>query len=93
MPPKPRKRASAAVAREAEVDEGVVIIEQCGVTLRIPTGGKVPYRAVRAFLRGDEDLGTELLLGEEQWAALMAKNPTVDDMNEIGTKLEEASGN
>lgn len=80
-------------AREAEADDGFVTIEQCGVTLKIPVGGKVPYLAKRAFLDGDEDLGTELLLGEEQWAALMAKNPTIDEMNELGPKLEEASGN
>lgn len=90
--PKPKKKASVE-AREAEADDGYVTVEQCGVTLRIPVGGKVPYKARRAFLRGDNDLGNELLFGTEQWEALMDKNPTVDDMNEIGTKLEEALGN
>lgn len=80
-------------AQEAEAQNDVITVEQCGVTLRIPIGGKMPYKALRAFQSGDEELGTELLLGEEQWAELMAKNPTIDDMNEIGTKIQESVGN
>lgn len=89
--PKPRKKA-AADARQAEAD-GFAQIEQNGVTLRIPVGRKVPLLAYRAFRAGDEMLGTELLLGEEQWEAFVATNPTVGDFEEIGTKLSEVLGN
>jgi hypothetical protein len=92
-PQNPKKKKGSAAAQEAEAGDGYVTIEQCGVTLRIPLGGKMPYKSLRAFQSGDEELGTELLLGEKQWAALMAKNPTIDDMNEIGTKIQESVGN
>lgn len=90
--PKSKKKASVE-AREAEAGDGYVTVEQCGVTLRIPVGGRMPLKAYMAFRDGDETKGTELLLGPEQWEALLAQNPTLDDMNEIGRKLEESSGN
>lgn len=90
--PKSKKKASVA-AREAEADDGHVIVEQCGLRLRVPQGGKVPLTAYMAFLRGDELGGTELLLGPEQWAAFLDKNPTIEDFTAIGKQLEEFSGN
>jgi hypothetical protein len=91
-PPKPKKKPSVA-AREAEAGDGYVIVEQCGIELRIPILGKVPLAAVLAFMNGDEFGGTELLLGAKQWAAFLAKNPTMDDFSAIGDKLAEAAGN
>jgi hypothetical protein len=61
--------------------------------LRVPVLGKVPLRAVIAFKRGDEFAGTEELLGPEQWAAFMEKNPTVDDFAAIGEQLNDILGN
>lgn len=89
--PSQAKRKSAA-GRQAEAD-GFALIKQCGVELRIPVGKKVPLKAYFAFKRGDEELGTELLLGEEQWAKFMDANPTVEDFAEIGEKLTEVLGN
>lgn len=89
----PAQKATSVAAREAEASDGFVTIEQCGVTLRIPVGGKVPYKSRIAFLQGDNDLGTELLLGAEQWQALMDRNPTCDEMNEIGAKIQATAGN
>ena len=79
-------------ARKAEAD-GFADIEQNGVTLRIPLGENVPLVAYMAFKDGDEMRGTELLLGDEQWAAFLATNPTVGDFAEIGQKLTDALGN
>ncbi|QFG10033.1 tail assembly chaperone [Mycobacterium phage IdentityCrisis] len=92
--PKPQdhKAKKSAEARQAEAD-GFVTIEQCGVTLQIPVGGKVPLKAYMAFKNGDEIAGTELLLGPEQWASFLEKDPTVDDFAAIGEKLEELVGN
>ena len=90
-PRKPRQKTSAA--REAEAEDGFVTIEQCGVTLRVPIKGKVPLKACMAFRNGDEYGGTELLLGSEQWAAFLEKDPTLDDFAAIGAQIEELAGN
>lgn len=90
--PQDRKPKKSAEARQAEAD-GFVTIEQCGVTLKIPLAGKVPLKAYMAFKKGDELAGTELLLGEKQWAAFLEKNPIVEDFAEIGEKLTDLMGN
>lgn len=82
----------STAARQAEAD-GFVIVEQCGLELKIPVAGKVPLTAYIAFKNGNELEGTELLLGAQQWAAFLKKNPTLDDFAEIGRQLDEASGN
>jgi hypothetical protein len=88
--PDPKKKSADARAAEAD---GFVTIEQCGIKLTIPLGRQVPLKAYAAFRDGDEMLGTELLMGEEQWTAFMAQNPTVGDFEEIGQKLTDALGN
>ena len=87
-----REPSKADIARQAEAD-GYVTIEHCGLQLRIPIKGKVPVAAYLAFKNGDEFGGTEALLGPDQWAAFLATNPTIDDLNEIGAKLTELVGN
>lgn len=87
------KKSAAARKAEAAADDGYVTVEQCGVKLRIPIGGETPLEAAIAFADGDDFAGTRLLLGEKQWQAFLAKKPTVTDYNEIGTKLQEATGN
>lgn len=100
-PPTRRKRKSTD-ARQAEVD-GFAVIEICGLQLTIPAGKKVPMRALLRFrglnddmtpLDGDPELlGSAELLGSEQWAAFLSKNPTYEDFQEIGKKLSEVLGN
>ena len=90
--PKDRPKKKSADARKAEAD-GFVDIEQCGLTLRIPVGKKVPLKAYMAFKDGDEMLGTALLLGTDSWEAFLEKDPTVEDFAEIGEKLTELLGN
>lgn len=104
FPAKPGKKAAAA-AREAEAADGYLTIEQCGVTLKIPMGDKVPFSATLRFMGLNDDLtplgenenrdllGTRLLLGAEQWAAFLEKNPTTEDFNAIGRQVEKFSGN
>lgn len=90
----PRKRAPAKKpATASPADDGYVDIEYCGMTLHIPIGDNVPLDAYIAFGKGDELLGTELLLGEKQWAAFREKKPTVGDFNAIGEKLTDLLGN
>lgn len=90
----PRKRAPAKKAGgQAEAEDGYVVVEQCGMQLRVPIRGKVPYTAYRAFKDGDNDLGTELLLGAEQFAKFLERNPTMDDFEELGAAVQKAAGN
>lgn len=89
-----KKTASAsAAARRAEAEDGIIIVEQCGVTLRIPVGGKTPMAAVDAYLAGNDRAGNKALLGEEQWQALSDAGATEDDLLEIADKITEAVGN
>jgi hypothetical protein len=88
-----KKRSIAAEAREAEAGDGFVVVEQCGVTLRIPVSGKVPLAAIDAFRDGDNYAGTKIMLGDEQWKALTAAGATMDDLDALGAKLMEAAGN
>ena len=95
-PPKPKakKKVSAVVeAQEAEADDGFVTIEQRGITLRIPVSGKVPLAAVDAFRAGDNYEGTKQMLGAQQWKQLSDAGLTMDDLDEIGEKLQAATGN
>lgn len=87
---KPKKKSTKA--REAEAGDGFVTIETRGVELRIPVGGKMPIAAFELFQEGKELPGTKMLLGPEQWAAFMATNPTLDDLAELGQKLQDATG-
>lgn len=91
-PKKPKKKPSVE-AREAEAADGFVAIEQCGVTLKFPVGTKIPLKAFIAFGEGDNIEGTKLLLGAEQWNAFLEKDPTIEDFEAIGNKLQESSGN
>ena len=91
--PKPRKKSPAAEAREAEAEDGYVTIEHCGVTLRLPVGGKVPVKAIDAFRAGDNYGGTQHLVGPEQWKLLADAGMTADGLDELGEKLKAASGN
>ena len=89
----PAQKKAAARAREAEAVDGFVTVEQCGIALNIPIGEKVPLAAYMAFEDGDELKGTELLLGEKQWAEFLAAGPTIGDFAAIGKQLEELTGN
>lgn len=93
---KPKKtpaQKAATKARRAEAADGYVTVEVLGLTLRIPIGDEVPLEAYIAFERGDEIGGTELILGEEQWKAFLAKKPKIGDFNEVGRQLQEMTGN
>jgi len=91
--PKRKKKSAVVAAQEAEADDGFVTLEQCGISLRVPVRGKVPVAAVDAFREGDNYEGTKQMLGAEQWKRLSDAGLTMDDLDEIGKKLQEATGN
>lgn len=89
----PAQKKAAAAARKAEAEDGYITVEQCGLSLQIPIAGKVPLAAYIAFDKGNELEGTELLLGPKQWAAFLAKNPTIADFGAVGKQILEQTGN
>lgn len=89
----PARKKPAATARQAEAEDGFVTLEHCGVSLRIPVGGKLPIAALDAFIEGNDYLGTKLTVGVEQWKALSDAGMTRDGLNELGNKLEDLLGN
>lgn len=103
--PAPKKKRPSVAARQAEAGDGYVTVEQCGIELKIPTGTKMPFKATLRFMGLNDDLtplddnengnllGTVLMLGPEQWAAFLEKNPTIEDFEAIGNQLQEMSGN
>jgi len=94
QPSKRPKRKASVAAREAEAaGNGFVLVEQSGIELRIPIGGKVPIAAIDAFRAGDNYEGTKQLLGKEQWKLLSDAGITADDLDELGNKLLEHQGN
>jgi hypothetical protein len=90
VPKKPRKSA-AAKAREAEAAADSVVIEQCGVKLRIPIGN-IPIGAIDAARDGDNYGSVKALIGEEQWKALSDAGAGARDVGELGDKIAEAAG-
>lgn len=89
-PKKPRK-SSAAKAREAEAADDCVVIEQCGVKLRIPIGN-VPIAAIDAARDGDDYGATKGMVGEKQWKALGDAGAGSRDIGELAGKIAEAAG-
>lgn len=90
---KPRKSASVS-AREAEATgDGFVTVEHCGITLKVAVGGNTPIAATDAFRAGDNYEGTKQMVGEKQWKALSDAGMTVDGLDELGRKIQEALGN
>ena len=100
--PTDRKKKKSVDARKAEAD-GFALMEICGIELKIPVGKRVPLKAILRFrglnddmtpLDGDpEFLGSAELLGKEQWAEFLAKDPTAEDFGKIGQTLLDLLGN
>lgn len=86
-----QKAAARAKARQAEAADGFAVIEQCGVTLRIPVAN-IPIAAIEAAREGDGFGATKALLGEKQWKALRDAGAGSRDLDEIGEKMREAAG-
>ena len=103
--PQDRKPKKSAAARKAEAD-GVAVIRQCGIELRIELDN-VPVKALLRFDGRNDDLskieepdlpaaqleGSMFLLGAKQWAALLERNPGTRDFAQIGEKFAALVGN
>lgn len=103
--PQDRKPKKSAAARKAEAD-GFAAIEVCGITLRIDMSN-LSVKALMLFDGLNDDLtemgpedkkvaelkGFRLLLGPDQWAALLDRNPGTRDFEEIGKQFSALAGN
>lgn len=90
-----RKRASAAsAARRAEAaDDEYVIIERCGVTIRIPRDqGQWPIGVLRRFTGGNEVGAMLMLIGDAQVDALESAGAVADDLTAIADEFAAAIG-
>lgn len=87
-----RKRASAARRAEAADDE-YVIIERCGVTIRIPRDqGQWPIGVIRRFTDGNEVGAMLMLIGDAQVDALESAGAVADDLTAIADEFAAAIG-
>lgn len=92
--PKRQPRKAAAEAQEAEATgDGHVELEHRGVKLRVPVGRKISLAAMDAFRAGDNYEGTKQMLGADQWQRLCDAGTTVEELDEIGERLNELQGN
>lgn len=89
----PRKRAAVAAAQEADATDGFATVEHRGFKLRVPVGKQLPVAAIDAFRAGDNYAGTKIMLGPEQWKKLSDAGMTLGELDELGKKLDEFSGN
>lgn len=87
-----RKRASAARRAEAADDE-YVIIERCGVTIRIPRDqGQWPIGVLRRFTDGNEVGAMLMLIGADQVDALESAGAVAKDLTAIADEFAAAIG-
>jgi hypothetical protein len=85
---KPAAPKAAAAAAEAKHEP--IVFEFKGLTYEVPTD---PREFPLAVLQTDDELvATSLVLGEDQWAAFVATNPSVGDFYDLVEAMSEARG-
>lgn len=83
---------TAARQREGE-DAALVSVEQNGVPIQVPADqGQWPLAAMEYLITGRTFAGVRLLVGEEQWSALIASGAKVRDAHEVFDKIAAALG-
>ncbi|AON97308.1 tail assembly chaperone [Gordonia phage Hedwig] len=83
---------TAARQREGRDDE-LVRVTQNGVPIEVPADqGQWPLSAMEYLITGRIFAGVRLLVGEEQWSALIASGAKVRDANELFDKIAAELG-
>ncbi|MFI2909459.1 hypothetical protein ACG2OD_14580 [Streptomyces sp. PDY-4] len=77
----------AAVAVEAT--KGQATFKHRGLTFSLPHPKDFP---LQVLMVDDELVATQLILGEDQWAAYLATAPTIEDFGTLARKMSEAQG-
>ncbi|MEU5957560.1 hypothetical protein [Streptomyces sp. NPDC047525] len=77
----------AAVAAEAK--KTVATFKHRGLVFTLPHPRNFP---LEVLMTDDELEATQLILGEDQWAAYLATRPDIEDFGELARKMSEAQG-
>ncbi|WP_406305776.1 hypothetical protein OHA61_30705 [Streptomyces sp. NBC_00885] len=82
----PSKKVAAA---KAEATKAFATFEHRGLTFKLPHPKNFP---LEVLMTDDELVATQLILGEDQWAAYLATHPDIEDFGEFARKMSEAQG-
>jgi hypothetical protein len=63
-----------------------------GLELAVSAGGKMPTAAIKAWERGHIVTFLEIMLGPDQWARVEPKVPTIDDIQDLASAMNDAMG-
>ncbi|MFE6226896.1 hypothetical protein [Streptomyces sp. NPDC057854] len=86
----PKKNGAKKVAAAAaEATDGYATFEHRGLTFKLKHPKKFP---LQVLMTDDELVATQLILGEDQWAAYLGTAPDIEDFAELARKMSEAQG-
>ncbi|MGN7135805.1 hypothetical protein [Streptomyces pseudogriseolus] len=85
----PKKSTKKVEAAAAEAKHEAVTFEHRGLTFSIPHPTQFP---LEVLMTDDELVATQLILGDEQWAAYLSTRPTIADFGELAKAMAEAQG-
>ncbi|WP_405528933.1 hypothetical protein OG426_43295 [Streptomyces canus] len=77
------------IAADAEAKKTFAAFEHRGLTFKIPHPRNFP---LQVLMIDDELVATQLILGQDQWAAYLSAEPDIEDFGEFATKMSEAQG-
>ncbi|MDQ1016694.1 hypothetical protein [Streptomyces afghaniensis] len=84
-----KNSAKKVAAAAAEATETFASFEHRGLTFKFPHPKHFP---LEVLMTDDEIVATQLILGEDQWAAYLSTRPTIEDFGEFARKMGEAQG-
>ncbi|MFB7027181.1 MULTISPECIES: hypothetical protein [unclassified Streptomyces] len=88
--PGPKKNNAKKVAAiAAEAKKALVTFEHRGLVFKLPHPRNFP---LQVLMTDDELVATQLILGEDQWAAYLGTGPDIEDFGELARKMSEAQG-
>jgi hypothetical protein len=80
------KKVAAAAAEAKKVSAS---FEHRGLVFKLPHPKNFP---LQVLMTDDELVATQLILGEDQWAAYLGTGPDIEDFGELARKMSEAQG-
>lgn len=84
-----KSTAKKVAAVAAEATDAFATFEHRGLTFILPHPKKFP---LEVLMTDDEIVATQLILGEDQWAAYLGTRPTIEDFGDLARKMGEAQG-
>ncbi|MEV6419061.1 hypothetical protein [Streptomyces sp. NPDC051662] len=81
--------AKKVAAAKSEATNSHVTFQHRGLTFKLRHPKNFP---LEVLMTDDEIVATQLILGEDQWAAYLATRPDIEDFGEFAKKMSEAQG-